>query len=178
MKLNCSVCCYIKYCQIWPQKFQMPFCSVNVESCVESCVCTWAVLFTWPSLSQESLRKPSRRLVCESSNKALMLQNAGRFSASWFILFSDVLVQAQVNSFQHNIYHTVIFIKLILFMFFFIHSGHYSIKESCEYCVFNSCLHRSGVHFRELFVWWKFPKLRPLRFSLLNLQLAYFPFCF
>ncbi len=118
------------------------------KAVVESCVCTWAVLFTWPSLSQESLRKPSRRLVCESSNKALMLQNAGRFSASWFILFSDVLVQAQVNSFQHNIYHTVIFIKLILFMFFFIHSGHYSIKESCEYCVFNSCLHRSGVHFR------------------------------
>nr|XP_055072519.1 alsin isoform X1 [Misgurnus anguillicaudatus] len=43
----------------------------------------------------ESLRKPYRRLVCESSNKGLMLQNAGRFSASWFILFSDVLVHAQ-----------------------------------------------------------------------------------
>ncbi|XP_067264917.1 alsin isoform X4 [Chanodichthys erythropterus] len=45
--------------------------------------------------NSESLRKPSRRLVCESSNKALTLQNAGRFSASWFILFSDVLVHAQ-----------------------------------------------------------------------------------
>lgn len=51
------------------------------------------------SLSQESLRKPSRRLVCESNNKALALQNAGRFSASWFILFNDVLAHAQVNSF-------------------------------------------------------------------------------
>ncbi|XDV30754.1 hypothetical protein PO909_033601 [Leuciscus waleckii] len=45
--------------------------------------------------NSESLRKPSRRLVCESSNKALTLQNSGRFSASWFILFSDVLVHAQ-----------------------------------------------------------------------------------
>ncbi|KAI2660512.1 Alsin [Labeo rohita] len=45
--------------------------------------------------NSESLRKPSRRLVCESSNKSLTLQNAGRFSASWFILFSDVLVHAQ-----------------------------------------------------------------------------------
>ncbi|XP_067299640.1 alsin [Pseudorasbora parva] len=45
--------------------------------------------------NSESLRKPSRRLVCESSNKALTLQNAGRFSASWFILFNDVLVHAQ-----------------------------------------------------------------------------------
>ncbi|XP_026074542.1 alsin-like [Carassius auratus] len=45
--------------------------------------------------NSESLRKPSRRLVCESSNKALVLQNAGRFSASWFILFNDVLVHAQ-----------------------------------------------------------------------------------
>ncbi|XP_021334529.1 alsin isoform X1 [Danio rerio] len=43
----------------------------------------------------EALRKPSRRLVCESSNKGLTLQNAGRFSASWFILFNDVLVHAQ-----------------------------------------------------------------------------------
>uniref|UniRef100_A0A671K609 Alsin-like n=1 Tax=Sinocyclocheilus anshuiensis TaxID=1608454 RepID=A0A671K609_9TELE len=52
--------------------------------------------------NSESLRKPSRRLVCESSNKALALQNAGRFSASWFILFSDVLVHAQFSS--HYVY--------------------------------------------------------------------------
>uniref|UniRef100_A0A8C1JWX7 Alsin Rho guanine nucleotide exchange factor ALS2 a n=1 Tax=Cyprinus carpio TaxID=7962 RepID=A0A8C1JWX7_CYPCA len=52
--------------------------------------------------NSESLRKPSRRLVCESSNKALTLQNAGRFSASWFILFSDVLVHAQFSS--HYVY--------------------------------------------------------------------------
>ncbi|XP_052004205.1 alsin-like [Xyrauchen texanus] len=45
--------------------------------------------------NSESLRKPSRRLVCESGNKALTLQYAGRFSVSWFILFNDVLVHAQ-----------------------------------------------------------------------------------
>ncbi|KTF77023.1 hypothetical protein cypCar_00017969 [Cyprinus carpio] len=45
--------------------------------------------------NSDSLRKPSRRLVCESNNKALALQNAGRFSASWFILFNDVLAHAQ-----------------------------------------------------------------------------------
>uniref|UniRef100_A0A8C1T8H3 Alsin Rho guanine nucleotide exchange factor ALS2 a n=1 Tax=Cyprinus carpio TaxID=7962 RepID=A0A8C1T8H3_CYPCA len=50
----------------------------------------------------ESLRKPSRRLVCESNNKALALQNAGRFSASWFILFNDVLAHAQFSS--HYVY--------------------------------------------------------------------------
>lgn len=43
------------------------------------------------------MRKPSRRLVCESSNKALTLQNAGRFSVNWFILFNDALVHAQVR---------------------------------------------------------------------------------
>lgn len=45
---------------------------------------------------QDSLRKPHRRLICESSNKALSLQNAGRFSVNWFILFNDALVHAQV----------------------------------------------------------------------------------
>ncbi|MCI4378589.1 hypothetical protein PGIGA_G00217620 [Pangasianodon gigas] len=52
----------------------------------------------WKSFSgksSESLRKPSRRLVCESSNKGLTLQNAGRFSVNWFILFNDALVHAQ-----------------------------------------------------------------------------------
>lgn len=47
---------------------------------------------------QDSLRKPHRRLICESSNKALTLQNAGRFSVNWFILFNDALVHAQVSS--------------------------------------------------------------------------------
>ncbi|KAI5628041.1 alsin, partial [Silurus asotus] len=52
----------------------------------------------WKSLSGkslESLRRPPRRLVCESSNKGLTLQNAGRFSVNWFILFNDALVHAQ-----------------------------------------------------------------------------------
>lgn len=46
---------------------------------------------------QDSLRKPHRRLICESSNKALTLQNAGRFSVNWFILFNDALIHAQVR---------------------------------------------------------------------------------
>lgn len=49
---------------------------------------------------QDSLRKPYRRLICESSNKGLTLQNAGRFSVNWFILFNDVLVHAQVRPTQ------------------------------------------------------------------------------
>lgn len=106
------------------------------------CVSMCAVLFTWSFLSQESLRKPSRRLVCESSNKALTLQNAGRFSASWFILFSDVLVHAQVNTFLTqilppcNCHYTHFFMSFMFFFIFFIHLGHYTFKEACEYCVF------------------------------------------
>lgn len=46
---------------------------------------------------QEVLRLPHRRLVCESSNRSLILQNAGRFSNHWFILFNDALVHTQVN---------------------------------------------------------------------------------
>ncbi|XP_041637489.1 alsin isoform X2 [Cheilinus undulatus] len=49
----------------------------------------------FPGKMTESLRKPHRRLICESSNKALTLQNAGRFSVNWFILFNDALVHAQ-----------------------------------------------------------------------------------
>ncbi|XP_041935817.1 alsin isoform X4 [Alosa sapidissima] len=50
---------------------------------------------SFPGKMTDSLRKASRRLVCESSNKALTLQNAGRFSVNWFILFNDALVHAQ-----------------------------------------------------------------------------------
>ncbi|XP_017279385.1 alsin isoform X2 [Kryptolebias marmoratus] len=50
----------------------------------------------------ESLRVPHRRVVCESSNRSLTLQNAGRFSSHWFILFSDVLVHTQFST--HRVY--------------------------------------------------------------------------
>ncbi|MGH0148208.1 UNVERIFIED_CONTAM: hypothetical protein FKN15_043123 [Acipenser sinensis] len=50
----------------------------------------------------DSLRKPSRRLICESSNKALTLQSAGRFSVNWFILFNDALVHAQFST--HHVF--------------------------------------------------------------------------
>ncbi|KAK1876503.1 Alsin [Dissostichus eleginoides] len=50
---------------------------------------------SFPGKMTDSLRKPYRRLICESSNKALTLQNAGRFSVNWFIVFNDALVHAQ-----------------------------------------------------------------------------------
>uniref|UniRef100_A0A3B4GTN4 Alsin Rho guanine nucleotide exchange factor ALS2 n=1 Tax=Pundamilia nyererei TaxID=303518 RepID=A0A3B4GTN4_9CICH len=56
----------------------------------------------FPGKMTDSLRKPYRRLICESSNKGLTLQNAGRFSVNWFILFNDVLVHAQFST--HHIF--------------------------------------------------------------------------
>ncbi|XP_072236137.1 alsin isoform X2 [Leuresthes tenuis] len=57
---------------------------------------------SFPGKMTDSLRKPHRRLICESSNKALTLQNAGRFSVNWFILFTDALVHAQFST--HHIF--------------------------------------------------------------------------
>uniref|UniRef100_A0A674E7C9 Alsin Rho guanine nucleotide exchange factor ALS2 n=1 Tax=Salmo trutta TaxID=8032 RepID=A0A674E7C9_SALTR len=60
---------------------------------------------SFPGKMTDSLRKPRRRLICESSNKALTLQNSGRFSVNWFILFNDALVHAQVNTFStHHVF--------------------------------------------------------------------------
>ncbi|MEQ2164877.1 hypothetical protein GOODEAATRI_011231 [Goodea atripinnis] len=50
---------------------------------------------SFPGKMTDSLRKPHRRLIYESSNKSLTVQNAGRFSVNWFILFNDSLVHAQ-----------------------------------------------------------------------------------
>ncbi|KAJ7345459.1 hypothetical protein JRQ81_001409 [Phrynocephalus forsythii] len=50
----------------------------------------------------DSLRKPERRLICESSNRGLSLQHAGRFSVNWFILFNDSLVHAQFST--HHVF--------------------------------------------------------------------------
>uniref|UniRef100_A0A3Q3BBA9 Alsin Rho guanine nucleotide exchange factor ALS2 b n=1 Tax=Kryptolebias marmoratus TaxID=37003 RepID=A0A3Q3BBA9_KRYMA len=57
---------------------------------------------SFPGKMTDSLRKPHRRLIYESSNKSLTLQNAGRFSVNWFILFSDSLVHAQFST--HHIF--------------------------------------------------------------------------
>nr|XP_029134559.1 alsin-like isoform X2 [Labrus bergylta] len=48
-----------------------------------------------PGKTTEVLRLPKRRVVCESSNRSLTLQNAGRFSNHWFMLFNDALVHTQ-----------------------------------------------------------------------------------
>ncbi|XP_026231827.1 alsin-like isoform X2 [Anabas testudineus] len=50
---------------------------------------------THSAKNTEVLRLPKRRVVCESSNRSLTLQNAGRFSNHWFILFNDALVHTQ-----------------------------------------------------------------------------------
>uniref|UniRef100_A0A8C7QMR0 Alsin Rho guanine nucleotide exchange factor ALS2 n=1 Tax=Oncorhynchus mykiss TaxID=8022 RepID=A0A8C7QMR0_ONCMY len=57
---------------------------------------------SFPGKMTDSLRKPPRRLICESSNKALTLQNSGRFSVNWFILFNDALVHAQFST--HHVF--------------------------------------------------------------------------
>lgn len=57
---------------------------------------------TFPGKMTDSLRKPHRRLICESSNRGLSLQNAGRFAVNWFILFNDALVHAQFST--HHIF--------------------------------------------------------------------------
>ncbi|XP_054638404.1 alsin isoform X2 [Dunckerocampus dactyliophorus] len=57
---------------------------------------------SFPGKMTDSLRKPHRRLICESSNKALTLQNSGRFSVNWFILFNDALVHAQFST--HHVF--------------------------------------------------------------------------
>ncbi|XP_029300670.1 alsin isoform X2 [Cottoperca gobio] len=57
---------------------------------------------SFPGKMTDSLRKPQRRLICESSNKALTLQNAGRFSVNWFIVFNDALVHAQFST--HHVF--------------------------------------------------------------------------
>lgn len=62
-----------------------------------TCICMMLTAHGPRGSSQDSLRKPERRLLCESSNRALSLQHAGRFSVNWFILFNDVLVHAQVG---------------------------------------------------------------------------------
>ncbi|XP_056286802.1 alsin isoform X2 [Pseudoliparis swirei] len=61
---------------------------------------------TFPGKMTDSLRKPHRRLICESSNKALTLQNAGRFSVNWFIVFNDSLVHAQGVAPCKNLFST------------------------------------------------------------------------
>ncbi|XP_030006777.1 alsin isoform X3 [Sphaeramia orbicularis] len=61
---------------------------------------------SFPGKMTDSLRKPQRRLICESSNKALTLQNAGRFSVNWFILFNDALVHAQGVAPCKNLFST------------------------------------------------------------------------
>ncbi|KAM4626097.1 alsin [Discoglossus pictus] len=63
---------------------------------------TLSIWKTFPGKMTDSLRKPDRRLICESSNKGLSLLNAGRFSVNWFMLFNDALVHAQFST--HHIF--------------------------------------------------------------------------
>ncbi|XP_034741033.1 alsin-like isoform X3 [Etheostoma cragini] len=54
----------------------------------------------------EVLRLPQRRVVCESSNRSLTLQNAGRFSNHWFILLNDTLVHTQAAIPSQSLFST------------------------------------------------------------------------
>ncbi|KAK6315502.1 hypothetical protein J4Q44_G00150310 [Coregonus suidteri] len=57
---------------------------------------------TYSGKTTDVLQTPQRRLVYESSDKSLTLQNAGRFSVNRFILFNDALIHAQFSS--HHVY--------------------------------------------------------------------------
>ncbi|KAM3608464.1 uncharacterized protein V6R79_026113 [Siganus canaliculatus] len=86
-------------------------------------------LLFWKSHSgknTEALRLPQRRVVCESNNRSLTLQNAGRFSNHWFILFNDALVHTQFST--HHIYPlTCLWVKPVTED----SSGHYAIRITC-----------------------------------------------
>ncbi|XP_029935895.1 alsin-like isoform X2 [Myripristis murdjan] len=74
----------------------------------------------------EVLRLPERRVVCESSDRSLTLQNAGRFSNHWFILFNDALVHTQFSS--HHVYPlSCLWVKPVTEN----SSGLYAIKVTC-----------------------------------------------
>ncbi|XP_067459329.1 alsin-like isoform X2 [Thunnus thynnus] len=74
----------------------------------------------------EVLRLPQRRVVCESSNRSLTLQNAGRFSNHWFILFNDALVHTQFST--HHVYPlTCLWVKPVTEN----SGGLYAIKITC-----------------------------------------------
>lgn len=80
-----------------PQLNLLWWFSTKLTTCVIRCHhrYEWLCLFF---IHQESLRLPRRRVVCESSSRSLTLQNAGRFSNHWFILFNDALVHTQVHA--------------------------------------------------------------------------------
>ncbi|XP_030284576.1 alsin-like isoform X4 [Sparus aurata] len=82
----------------------------------------------------EDLRLAQRRVVCESSNRSLTLQNAGRFSNHWFILFNDALVHTQgaipsqsIFSTHHVYPLTCLWVKPVTED----SSGLYAIKITC-----------------------------------------------
>ncbi|XP_061697615.1 alsin-like isoform X2 [Syngnathoides biaculeatus] len=82
----------------------------------------------------EGLRLPQRRVLCESSNRALTLQGAGRFSNHWFILFNDALVHIQRASPPKGLFSThrvypvnLLWVKPLPEN----DSGCYAIKMSC-----------------------------------------------
>ncbi|XP_071370510.1 alsin-like, partial [Centroberyx affinis] len=89
---------------------------------------------TYSGRTADVLRLPERRVVCESSNRSLTLQNAGRFSNHWFILFNDALVHTQgaipsKSLFStHHIYPlTCLWVKPVPDS----SSGLYAIKVTC-----------------------------------------------
>ncbi|XP_068185150.1 alsin-like isoform X2 [Antennarius striatus] len=88
-----------------------------------------ATFFFWKTHSgkiTEVLRLPQRRVICESSSRSLTLQNAGRFSNHWFILFNDALVHTQFST--HHVYPlTCLWVKPVTDD----SSGLYAIRVTC-----------------------------------------------
>ncbi|XP_041662617.1 stress-associated endoplasmic reticulum protein 2 isoform X3 [Cheilinus undulatus] len=89
---------------------------------------------THPGKITEVLRLPKRRVVCESSNRSLTLQNSGRFSNHWFMLFNDALVHTQGAISSQSLFSThhvyplaCLWVKPVTEE----SSAHYAIKITC-----------------------------------------------
>ncbi|XP_022079159.1 alsin-like isoform X2 [Acanthaster planci] len=53
-----------------------------------------------PSKLAEAIKKPDRRLLRDSRSNPLTLQNSGRLSQNWFLLFADIFIHVQFSTHQ------------------------------------------------------------------------------
>uniref|UniRef100_A0AAX7TLK5 Alsin Rho guanine nucleotide exchange factor ALS2 a n=1 Tax=Astatotilapia calliptera TaxID=8154 RepID=A0AAX7TLK5_ASTCA len=105
--LNCTLLCKAEthHCAVQSVESNGFQSAASSTSCLMSYQSTPGFIkeiYVCDFVLQECLRLPRRRVVCESSNRSLTPQNAGRFSNHWFILFNDALVHTQFST--HHVY--------------------------------------------------------------------------
>ncbi|XP_051937383.1 alsin-like isoform X1 [Hippocampus zosterae] len=84
-----------EYQSLHQSAVQYEHLSVTLQRRKKEAEATFLFWKTHSGKNTEGLRLPQRRVLCESSNRTLTLQGAGRFSNHWFILFNDALVHIQ-----------------------------------------------------------------------------------